>query len=153
MPLLKALLEVQIYNLETSYLTDTAAHGSGNIIHGFEGYLKNQPGGRKKYEISEQDRIFSVSSQTYKKVRSACFAPAHTDSGSVGIGPIRRRGGVDCNRGRPVKDVNTRSHHDQRSSRPSTRGPVSRATEEKSGQGISTEETCSAAEEHRNSRQ
>ncbi|KAI0770496.1 NuA4-domain-containing protein [Fomes fomentarius] len=62
-----ASLEVQIYNLETSYLTDTAAHSGGNIIHGFEGYLKNQPGGRRKYEISEQDRIFSGSSQTYKK--------------------------------------------------------------------------------------
>ncbi|KAI1793261.1 NuA4-domain-containing protein [Ganoderma leucocontextum] len=62
-----ASLEVQIYNLETTYLTDTAAHSGGNIIHGFEGYLKNQPSGRKKYEIGEQDRIFSVSSQTYKK--------------------------------------------------------------------------------------
>ncbi|KAI0755163.1 NuA4-domain-containing protein [Daedaleopsis nitida] len=62
-----AQLEVQIYTLETSYLTDTAAHSGGNIIHGFDGYLKNQPGGRKKYEISDQDRIFSGSSVTYKK--------------------------------------------------------------------------------------
>ncbi|KAI0688893.1 NuA4-domain-containing protein [Earliella scabrosa] len=62
-----AQLEVQIYNLETSYLTETAAHSGGNIIHGFEGYLKNQPGGRRKYEISEPDRIFSGSSLTYKK--------------------------------------------------------------------------------------
>ena len=66
---LQAQLETQIYNLETSYLTDTAAHSGGNIIHGFEGYLKNQPGGRRKYEINEADRIFSISSLTYKKVR------------------------------------------------------------------------------------
>ncbi|KAH9924287.1 NuA4-domain-containing protein [Epithele typhae] len=60
-------MEVQIYNLETSYLTDTAAHSGGNIINGFEGYLKNPPGGRKRYEIGESDRIFSSSSHTYKK--------------------------------------------------------------------------------------
>ena len=60
-PAEQAQLEVQIFNLETSYLTDTAVHSGGNIIHGFDGYLKNQPGGRRKYEISEADRIFSTS--------------------------------------------------------------------------------------------
>ncbi|KAH9841436.1 NuA4-domain-containing protein [Rhodofomes roseus] len=62
-----AQLEVQIYNLEASYLTDTAAHSGGNIIHGFEGYLKNPTGGRKKYEIHDGDRMFSTSSTTFKK--------------------------------------------------------------------------------------
>ncbi|OCH92861.1 NuA4-domain-containing protein [Obba rivulosa] len=62
-----AQLEVQIYNLEGSYLTDTNAHSGGNIIHGFDGYLKNPSGGRRKYEVSEADRIFSTSSMTYKK--------------------------------------------------------------------------------------
>ena len=72
---MQSQLEVQIHNMETSYLTETAAHSGGNIIHGFDGYLKNQPSGRRKYEISEQDRIFSVSSQTYKKVRIAQIRP------------------------------------------------------------------------------
>ena len=67
--------------METSYLTETAAHSGGNIIHGFEGYLKNQPGGRRKYEITEPDRIFSLSSFTHKKVGfhllSAFFRPDH----------------------------------------------------------------------------
>ncbi|EPT05095.1 hypothetical protein FOMPIDRAFT_1045167 [Fomitopsis schrenkii] len=62
-----AHLEVQIYNLEASYLTDTAAHSGGNILHGFEGYLKNPTGGRKKFEIGDADRMFSSSSTTYKK--------------------------------------------------------------------------------------
>jgi len=62
-----AQIELQIYNLESVYLTETAAHGGGNIIQGFEGYLKNQSVGRRKYEVSESDRIFSASSSTYQK--------------------------------------------------------------------------------------
>lgn len=56
-------------------MTDTAAHSGGNILHGFEGYLKNPTGGRKKYEISDADRMFSNSSTTYKKVRCTPFSP------------------------------------------------------------------------------
>ncbi|KAH7921324.1 NuA4-domain-containing protein [Leucogyrophana mollusca] len=62
-----AQIELQIYNLEGTYLTDTAAHSGGNIIQGFEGYLKNQSVGRRKYEASDADRIFSNSSLTYQK--------------------------------------------------------------------------------------
>ncbi|KAG5650129.1 hypothetical protein H0H81_000590 [Sphagnurus paluster] len=62
-----AAIEVQIYNLEAAYLTETAAHSGGNIIQGFDGYLKNQTTGRRKYEINEQDRLFSKSSLTYQK--------------------------------------------------------------------------------------
>ncbi|TEB22757.1 NuA4-domain-containing protein [Coprinellus micaceus] len=62
-----AQIEAQIYALEGNYLTETAAHSGGNIIQGFEGYLKNQTATRKKYEVGEQDRIFSNSSLTYQK--------------------------------------------------------------------------------------
>jgi chromatin modification-related protein EAF6 len=64
----QAQIEVQLYNLEGSYLTDTAAHSGGNIIQGFEGYLKNQTTGRRKHEVSEADRMFSNSSLTYQRV-------------------------------------------------------------------------------------
>lgn len=49
-------------------MTETAAHSGGNIIQGFEGYLKNQSVTRRKYEISETDRMFSNSSLTYQRV-------------------------------------------------------------------------------------
>ncbi|KAG6890610.1 hypothetical protein C0995_006586 [Termitomyces sp. Mi166 len=62
-----ATVEVQIYNLEATYLTETAAHSGGNIIQGFDGYLKNQTTSRRKYEINDQDRLFSKSSLTYQK--------------------------------------------------------------------------------------
>ncbi|KAG6820703.1 hypothetical protein H0H93_012756 [Arthromyces matolae] len=59
--------ELHIYNLEATYLTETAAHSGGNIIQGFDGYLKNQTTGRRKNEINDQDRLFSKSSLTYQK--------------------------------------------------------------------------------------
>jgi hypothetical protein len=75
---LQAQIELQIYNLETSYLTETAAHSGGNIIQGFDGYLKNQTVGRRKYEVNENDRLFSRSSVTYQKVRRPCVRLVHT---------------------------------------------------------------------------
>lgn len=69
-PIAQAQIEVQIYNLEASYLTETAAHSGGNIIQGFENYLKNQSSGRRRYEVHDHDRIFSNSSLTYQKVIS-----------------------------------------------------------------------------------
>ncbi|KAH8104695.1 histone acetyltransferase subunit NuA4-domain-containing protein [Cristinia sonorae] len=62
-----AQLEVQLHSLEGAYLVETSAHSGGNIIQGFENYLKNPPGGRRKYEVGDADRLFSMSSMTYKK--------------------------------------------------------------------------------------
>ncbi|KAK7056903.1 chromatin modification-related protein eaf6 [Paramarasmius palmivorus] len=62
-----AHVEVQIYNLEGTYLTETAAHSGGNIIQGFENYLKNQTTARRRYDAAEHDRLFSSSSLTMQK--------------------------------------------------------------------------------------
>lgn len=61
-----AQLESQLYNLEGTYLTETAAHSGGNIIQGFENYLK-QSLTRRKNEISDNDRVFSNSSLTSQR--------------------------------------------------------------------------------------
>ncbi|CCO33442.1 Chromatin modification-related protein EAF6 [Rhizoctonia solani AG-1 IB] len=54
-----AALESQIYTFEGNYLTETTNSG-GNIIQGFESYLKHpNAANRKKYEITDGDRIFS----------------------------------------------------------------------------------------------
>jgi chromatin modification-related protein EAF6 len=64
-------VELQIYNLEASYLTETAVHSGGNIVTGYDNYLKNQGMGRRKYEITDGDRMFSASSATYQKVSNS----------------------------------------------------------------------------------
>lgn len=69
-----AQTEQALYDLESTYLTETATHSGGNIIQGFDGYLKNQSVGRRKYEVLETDRMFSNSSATYKKVRIPLYS-------------------------------------------------------------------------------
>ncbi|KAF8606741.1 NuA4-domain-containing protein [Ceratobasidium sp. AG-I] len=62
-----AALESQIFNYEGTYLMETTNSG-GNIIQGFENYLKHpNAANRKKYEVTDGDRLFSNSSATYGK--------------------------------------------------------------------------------------
>lgn len=67
--LIQAEVEVQLYQLEATYLTETTTNSGGNIITGFENYLKNQGIGRRKFEVTDHERMFSASSTTYQRVR------------------------------------------------------------------------------------
>lgn len=59
-----ATLESQIYKLETQYLEDTQQ--GGNIVRGFDGYLKGMINSRKGH-FNEQDRLFSLSSISFSE--------------------------------------------------------------------------------------
>ncbi|GAC98034.1 hypothetical protein PHSY_005622 [Pseudozyma hubeiensis SY62] len=67
-------LESQIYLFEGSYLQTTSSSG-GNIVKGFDSYLKNSASTTSRSgnsqnlgaEVPVEDRIFSLSSATYQK--------------------------------------------------------------------------------------
>ncbi|KAG8829395.1 hypothetical protein FRC17_006662 [Serendipita sp. 399] len=59
-------VETQIFNSEGQYIAETAGTG-GNIIHGFENYLKSASTNRKRVDVNEVDRVFSLSSITFRK--------------------------------------------------------------------------------------
>jgi len=56
-----AMLEQNLYAFESSYLSETSMSG-GNIITGFDSYLKPTGANKKRHEITDNDRIFSNSS-------------------------------------------------------------------------------------------
>lgn len=58
-------VEKQVYDLETSYLHDSAQ--SGNVLKGFEGFLTSSKGGhnlKRPKKFQSEDRLFSLSSVT-----------------------------------------------------------------------------------------
>ncbi|KAK3113290.1 hypothetical protein LTR53_009574 [Teratosphaeriaceae sp. CCFEE 6253] len=98
-----AAIEDQIFKAEGTYLEDTA--NSGNIVRGFDGWVKGvQVGGgrggagddRRRGRVREEDRIFSRSSVSWMRAQdtadsntnsnaatpSASFAPPLTTRGS-----------------------------------------------------------------------
>ena len=61
------MLEQNLYAFESSYLTETSMSG-GNIITGFDAYLKPTGASKKRHEITDNDRIFSNSSFSVNRV-------------------------------------------------------------------------------------
>lgn len=68
-----ATVEDQIFKLESSYLEETAS--SGNIVRGFDGWVKGVQVGRaagedrRRGRIRDEDRVFSRSSVSWVRVR------------------------------------------------------------------------------------
>lgn len=80
----QAQIEEQLYQAETRYLEDTS--GMGNVIRGFENYIKNSAAGpsgggagRRKTIVNDADRIFSRSSASFNRESSpdSMSQPSH----------------------------------------------------------------------------
>jgi len=141
--LIQAQVEVQLYHLEASYLTETTMNSGGNIITGFENYLKNQGIGRRKFEVTDSDRMFSASSTTYQRVRVT--QDVFSIPNLKPMRPVSRthggRGGIHHNTGR------LQAHHCCGSTRQTARR-IRGECKEASGQGIPEDEESSEEAQH-----
>ncbi|KAH7096715.1 NuA4-domain-containing protein [Auriculariales sp. MPI-PUGE-AT-0066] len=120
----KALIQIetQIYHFEGSYLAETAQHNGGNIITGFDGYLKNQGGARRRLETTDSDRIFSFSSKTaLESLDASANADDSGDDAASAAASIPKVGRPKKRRYMQAGDEDDDTQADTRIGRPSKR--------------------------------